>query len=214
MTPAAIIAAVQTTGIALAPAEDVWPDYAEWQPALCAKGARILAECEADPRKYTSDLKPFLHLVHVEMLAPLRAALAPIAAGVIGAYRQLQDPALWVTLPTHTPSVYSQQWHRDPNAARTILKVFLHLHGVDKTNGPFEYMRGSQAPHAAEWCPLRGYALPLIRIPADRVQRCVGPAGMVVFADTSGIHRGGNITHGHRLQAVFGYAPARPVKED
>ena len=106
----------------------------------------------------------------------------------------------------------SQRWHRDPEDRR-MCKVFLYLSDVDESSGPFTYVRGSQdgGPHRRLFPqrPPHGYYPPEgaveARIPRDDIRTCTGPAGSILFADTSGLHKGGYATEKERIMLTAGF---------
>jgi len=85
---------------------------------------------------------------------------------------------------------------------------------VDQGAGPFEYVPGSArgGPYADAWpwVPFGGDLYPPQeefdkKIPADAVRTLTGPAGSVIFCNTSGFHRGGFATERPRIMGVFNY---------
>jgi ectoine hydroxylase-related dioxygenase (phytanoyl-CoA dioxygenase family) len=121
----------------------------------------------------------------------------------------------WYTVPQAADEerVASQRWHRDYND-RHLLKAFLYLVDVDEANGPFQYVPGSagSGPYAGEW-PWRplGENYPdetalAERIPSADVQTFTGPAGTLLFCNTSGFHRGGFTTGKPRVLATWTYS--------
>lgn len=95
--------------------------------------------------------------------------------------------------------VGSQNWHRDPEDLH-VVKVFVYFSDVDDEAGPFEYIAGSAkgGPYGDVWpWHIRGKnnyppAGELERLvpPSERIS-VKGPAGTIIFCDTSGFHRGG-----------------------
>jgi hypothetical protein len=115
-------------------------------------------------------------------------------------------------IPPGETARQSQRWHRDPEDRR-MCKVFLYLSDVDGASGPFTYVRGSQdgGPHRRLFPqrPPHGYYPPdsavESRIPRDDIRSCTGPAGSIVFADTSGLHKGGYTTEKERIMLTAGF---------
>lgn len=108
---------------------------------------------------------------------------------------------------------FSQRWHRDPEDKK-ILKVFLYLNDVDEGTGPFSYVKkshlGGKWRHLYPQVPPFGSyppdgALEKI-IPQEDILRCTAPAGTLIFADTSGFHRGGLCTGKDRYHFVAAFA--------
>jgi hypothetical protein len=106
----------------------------------------------------------------------------------------------------------SQRWHRDPEDIR-MCKFFVYLSDVDVTSGPFTYIKGSHlgGPYRTNFPQQRprGVYPPEggveEQIPADAFQVCTGLAGTVIFADTSGLHRGGYATEKERVMYTAGF---------
>ena len=107
----------------------------------------------------------------------------------------------------------SQRWHRDPEDAR-LVKVFLYLSDVaDQGSGPFGYVRGSQEggiyrrlfpqQYPAGSYPDKGEVERAVS--AEAIVTCLGPAGTVIFCDTSGLHRGGLSTREPRLMLTASF---------
>lgn len=118
---------------------------------------------------------------------------------------------LWCVLPDAESKQreWSQNWHRDPEAER-LVKVFLFLEDVTEDSGPFEYVSGSHNGGYAEAAEPKRYANQAYVqhcIPPEAKRRFTAPAGTIVFADTSGLHRGGYTKARRRLNCVFTYLP-------
>ena len=132
--------------------------------------------------------------------------LQPFADRVCGPHAYLFMARYIVTLPLTDAPTLSQLWHRDPEGV-PVLKVFLHLRAVDTCHGPFEYVPGTSRNRELERCPPGGREPKAGAWTMPTRITCTGPAGMVALADTSGIHRGGLVTEGLRLQAMWGFVP-------
>ena len=128
---------------------------------------------------------------------------------IVNAYRGertlLIDVDNWYTIPDPEAEdrIASQRWHRDP-WDNHIVKVFTYFSDVDEDAGPFEYLRGTpeggRNAHLWPWegddvYDKHGLYPPQdefeAKAPAEDVLTCTGPPGTMVFADTSGFHRGG-----------------------
>ena len=175
-------------------------------------GETFLSAALAMPDRYNLKKKPWLMLSRRLPLAPdhpLRQAVGRVQAFIAAI---ADDPMVcfgaefWVTVPSMTPYAHSQVWHRDREAA-TEWKLFLPLRPIGVEQGPLEYVRGSHRGDE-DLCPRQSYPTHEIAVPADRVMTCTGPAGVGVVANTAGIHRGGRMTAGVRLQAVWIFLPA------
>ena len=116
-------------------------------------------------------------------------------------------------VPTGTPEYFSQRWHRDPEDRR-MLKMFIYMTDVpDAAYGPFVYINGSQPggkynkifpqrPPASTY-PEMGAVEKAIS--AEDIKICLGKAGTVIFADTSGLHKGGYTITAPRLMYTATY---------
>lgn len=113
---------------------------------------------------------------------------------------------LWYNLPIRGAAQLSQRWHRDPDDKKQV-KIFLYLRNVDEGTGPFCYIPKShnggpfakvlpQTIHASNYPP---DSVVEKLFPRDQRQVCVGKAGTLIFADTTGFHRGGHAVTEPRL---------------
>lgn len=167
--------------------------------------------CEADPTYSTSKLKTYLHYTRppyasdhpLMLLSPL---IASFARAYLGPKAKQRACAIWVTQKPETEptKLWSQRWHRDPDGPK-LFKAFLHLEDCTIDNGPFEYIEGSQGNQRLELCPKCSYAKTVVEMPPNVVRTFTVPAGTLVIADTSGIHRGGRVISGQRIQAHWAY---------
>ncbi len=108
--------------------------------------------------------------------------------------------------------LWSQKWHRDPDD-RKIVKVFIYLNDVDDDTGPFMYVKGSQL--GGKWrnfypqIPPTGVYPPEgaveSAVPREDIAICTGKAGTIIFADTSGLHKGGFCKKKDRKHFVGGF---------
>jgi hypothetical protein len=148
----------------------------------------------------------------------LRLATSPALLDVANAYRgmwtKLVDTDHWYTVPSGASHdrVGSQRWHRDPEDQH-VLKVFLYFNDVDDDAGPFQYVAGSaegaRYGHLWPWT-VTGETYPpqeeLAReIPDSEHVTAKGPAGTLIFCDTSGFHRGGFARSSPRILSYFTY---------
>ena len=129
-----------------------------------------------------------------------------IVCGYLGLFSRLVYMDIWYNIPTTGPEVYSQRWHRDPDDRKEV-KVFFYLRDVDKGSGPFNYIPGThnggrfrrvipQTIRVSRYPPEGAIEK---RFSEDRRQVCTGPAGTLIFADTTGFHKGGAPTTTARL---------------
>lgn len=210
---------VREHGVCTVPASEFWG--ADEIATITNVGEAFLDEALQNPKAYTSGIKPFLmrsprnsitglHPI-VKMQKPFKALAQEIVGEPVRCYAQ----EYWAVRKVDGAPVWSQNWHRD-HEADAIIKFFLNLRDVGPNNGPFEFVRGSHGKRDEALCPfavrtptkmLGAYVEPGTEIPTDRIESFTCPAGTVVVADTTGIHRGGRLTEGHRLQAIWGFVP-------
>ena len=150
----------------------------------------------------------------------LSLGAAPRMLDIVNSYLELWTKLLyvdqWYTVPVMTDEdarISSQRWHRDYNDQH-LIKVFIYMNDVDEGSGPFEYVPGSArgGPYADAWpwVPFGNDLYPPAdefekKIPADAVRTLTGPAGSVIFCNTSGFHRGGFATERARIMGVYNY---------
>lgn len=155
----------------------------------------------------------------------LRLSVSSPLLDVVNAYRgepvHVIDFDNWYTIPDPeaVDRVKSQQWHRDPWDEH-ITKVFVYFSDVYEDAGPFEYVRGSApgGPHGDLWPWQPEGVYP----PQDEFEAAVprsdwvtatGPAGTVIFCDTSGFHRGGWAKSKPRILSVHTYVGSASTKQ-
>ncbi len=120
---------------------------------------------------------------------------------------RLYSADLWMILPRacDRPREWSHNWHRDPEGP-CVVKATLYLRDVDEQAGPFQYVPGSHQAHK-ELCKAGQYAQDQESVNELPHVTVTGPAGTLILADTSGIHRGGYTGEKPRLNAVWTYLP-------
>lgn len=144
----------------------------------------------------------------------LSTNILDVVNGYLGLFAKFYYYSLHVTLPM-TPGEAprnSQNWHRDPEDKR-MCKFFIYLNDVDEKSGPFMYVQGSQ--FGGKWRSLYPQRPPAGRyadpggveaiVPPEDIRTCIGKAGTVIFADTSGLHKGGYATEHERVMFMAGY---------
>lgn len=172
-----------------------------------------------------SEMKPFL----IKLLADTdvkhdpdsvfaRLAMHPQVLQIANAYLEcfcgLSAYNVWKNVPMGDAPVSSQLWHRDPGDSR-LLKMFVAVSDIEDDRGPFYFAKGTHGcgayrdfvmPGASDGMALRasdddigGHAEMNDRI------KVTGPAGTVFFADTFGVHKGGNVLREHRTLFVAQY---------
>lgn len=168
---------------------------------------------------------PILTADHLFTNFFLNERLLEIIAGYIGLAPKLNSFSLQSTIivPPNSPESLSQRWHRDPEDKK-MCKVFMYLSDVDdEGTGPFKYIKGSQL--GGRWRNIFPQRPPAGRypeigavekiVPREDIKLCTGKAGTIIFADTSGLHKGGYSTVKARLMFIAGFvskASYMPIK--
>ena len=149
------------------------------------------------------------------LILPLQPRMLDIANAYLGLWSKLVYSDEWYTVPSTDGAERraSQRWHRD-YADRHLLKVFIYLNDVDQGTGPFEYLPETTGTgrYAGQW-PWRPISDDFYppgdefdrRIPSAAARTLTGPAGTMIFCDTSGFHRGGFATERPRVLWTFSY---------
>jgi len=212
-----VLDSMRNDGIALVPFQELFGDEAMWDELrrdigeFTADTEANLSELQAQQKKKSYLIRRFLK--SGRPFTPddpwLRFGLEDRILDIVNAYRGertlLIDVDNWYTIPDPEAEdrIASQRWHRDP-WDNHIVKVFTYFSDVDEDAGPFEYLRGTpeggRNAHLWPWegddvYDKHGLYPPQdefeARAPAEDVLTCTGPPGTMVFADTSGFHRGG-----------------------
>lgn len=213
-----IVKDLKTKGIATTRVEELFPDKKVF-PELQSITRKLLEEAEVRRGKTylmsLFDVPPVLDLANPFVKLALDEKVLEIVSGYFDVCAKFDSFSLDLTMPVPLSSerIKSQRWHRDPEDKK-ICKMFLYLNDVADGNGPFNYVPESnygnrwrnifpQRPPEGVYPPAG--ALEKI-IPADGIKICKGKAGTIIFADTSGFHRGGYATDGERLMFTAGYS--------
>ncbi len=143
-----------------------------------------------------------------------------IVCNYLGMLGRLGYIDLWYNVATGASPVLSQRWHRDPDDRKQV-KFFLYLRSVNDDNGPFCYIPRShnggcfrkirpQAIHNSNYPP--DYVIER-NFPETLRKKCIGKAGTLIFCDTIGFHKGGDLVIEGRLlfNAVYTTNAGVPV---
>jgi hypothetical protein len=142
-----------------------------------------------------------------------------IAGRHLGFAPRLRRLALFFNQPQRDlsgPDNVEKHFHADNHDFR-ILKLFIYLRDTGPRNGPFTYVRGTHFHGTRRG--LVGRLPSYSEISAEEMESFVpreawvlatGPAGTAIFAETSGVHRGGRAEEGQRLMLVAEYASRHP----
>ncbi len=144
----------------------------------------------------------------------LQKEILGIANAYLGMFTSLRYFNVWHTFATNGGPRESQLWHRDREDFR-ILKLFLYLSDVDENSGSFNYVPGThrkgkyrslEPEHFLEGGVRRSTDEQMqAAIPEDRWKKCTGKKGTLIFADTSGYHKGGEARTKDRLMYTCMY---------
>ena len=113
----------------------------------------------------------------------------------------------------YEPMLDSERWHRDHEDKR-LFKLILYLSDVEQSNGPLEYIYGTQPGGDHEMLfsndPPNSCNAPEEQIKEKVSSRnfysCVGKSGSLIFFDARGLHRGGRAISAPREVVVATYA--------
>lgn len=174
------------------------------------------------PAKTPKD-KPFLRYllpaVQTDLQSPVleftfSEKILPIVNSYLKMWSRFYYLTLNLTLPVdkNSQAVGSQRWHRDPEDKK-LCKVFVYLTDVDENSGPFIYVPEStyglrlgrlftQKPPFGFY-PKDGGVEKTVR--REDIKILTGKAGTVIFADTTGLHKGGLAFKKERLMLTIGF---------
>ncbi len=200
--------------------------------ALLGNASKVSAECPAALRHnlprllryHTDQARGDDYLLKLYPETPalsldnslLQLALNTPVLAVVNSYLDLWGKLLytdyWYTLPPAAKArVGSQYWHRDRDDRKTV-KVYLYFTDVGAGEGALEYIpesrQGGRYQNLWPWRASDPFPYPKdgeveALVPDRDCVSATGPAGTLVFCDTSGIHRGGPSTTGPRLVATW-----------
>lgn len=226
---------MRADGIALVSVEELFGDAQVWSElsgdiaGFAAYTEEHLEELQAEQKKKSFLIRRFLKKGNSFRLDDpwLRYGLSSRVLDIVNSYRGeltwMIDVDNWYTVPDPAAEdrVASQRWHRDP-WDQHIVKVFTYFSDVDQDAGPFEYLRGSPegGRNAGLWpwegdevYEAHGLYPPQdefeAKAPAEDVLTGTGPAGTMLFADTSGFHRGGWARSRPRILSYCSYVSTR-----
>jgi hypothetical protein len=167
---------------------------------------------DRDVAKFHFDRNDLAAQADIQRLAA-DARLIAIAQHHLGCLPVLDSIAMWWSTPhlERAADEIAQTFHMDYDRLRW-LKVFIYLTDVTPESGPHVFVRHShlREPRRAELIR-RGY----VRLPdedvlrvyrADEIASICGPAGTVLFEDTSGFHKGTMPESRERLMLEFQFS--------
>lgn len=141
-------------------------------------------------------------------------ALLDIANAYFRMIVKLRYYNVWYTFATDTEPRESQLWHFD-REDKYILKAFVYLRDVEEGGGPFTYVPGTH-PKGSRRDKLPEYFLEknvrrstdeqmAVAVPKSHWVRGTGKKGTIIFADTRGMHKGGEARTSDRLMYTCMY---------
>jgi hypothetical protein len=183
----------------------------EKAPELAAARAAAAARGDVGQKTYLVELLGAI--ATADPCSPwARLALHPGVRGVANGYfrmrTQVRDYNVWRNIRTDSPLRESQLWHRDWREDHYVLKAFVYLEDVDEGRGPFTYVPGTHVRGSRRVEPVTAIEGTHRRASDDQMEAAVprsewltatGPAGTLLFADTTGWHKGGSARTGDRL---------------
>jgi hypothetical protein len=222
---ARVLAALERNGVAttsvsaLLGSDDLLVEMQEAAAALEREkadelaAARAAAAARGDVGEKTYLVELLGRIATADPCSPwARIALHPnvrgVANGYFGMRTQVRDYNVWRNIRTDSPLRESQLWHRDWREDRYVLKTFVYLEDVDEGRGPFTYLPGThvrgsrrvQPATALEGTHRRATDEQMAAVvPPSEWLTAAGPAGTLLFADTTGWHKGGSARTGDRL---------------
>jgi hypothetical protein len=142
-----------------------------------------------------------------------------IAGAYLGFLPRLRRLGLFFNQPQPNlegPENVEKHFHIDTHDFMAF-KFFAYLHDTGEKNGPFTYVRGTNFYGARRGVVGRMPAYSEVTseemetfVASTEWVRATGPAGTGIFAETTGVHRGGRTEEGHRLMLVAEYASRHP----
>lgn len=143
------------------------------------------------------------------MRLAIHPAILLVANQYLGLRSSLRAINLWVNRPTPERPTESQLWHRDGDD-RMILKVFIYLVDVDMDNGPFWFIPGTHlrrciSPGSVAEPPRIDDQAMRMLIGDEQWKSFTGPSETIIFADTTGLHKGGKCDMRERILLTFEY---------
>ncbi|MFZ4671049.1 MAG: hypothetical protein ACOYLT_03445 [Flavobacterium sp.] len=135
-----------------------------------------------------------------------------LAVKHLGSHPRITNIDYWLNIPKKDAPKSSQKWHRDYEDLK-LLKVFLYLGDVSLESGPLSYIESSQ--HTGKFGSLFPRKFPNGVVVDDKdiesyfineeQKTFTLKDGTIVFADTSGLHKGGHCISSERFLYTFTY---------
>ena len=150
--------------------------------------------------------------------------LMGVAAGHLRVQPRISRFGIFVNRPVESyrgEMHVAKHWHIDSHDL-ICLKLFIYLNDVGPENGAFQYIKGTHVGGAKRSKVARVPTYSSTELmkkffPEDEWTYASGTAGSALFAQTSGLHRGGRVVEGERV-AIYaeyaGYHQWRRLDED
>jgi hypothetical protein len=220
---ATVVERLRRDGIVMLPGF-VPPDLLAYMERTARSYARLVAGIDIDaPRPAEqchlhdlgNDLRPddpiLAYLQSEEMLG--------IVSAYLGFRPRLRRLAFFFNQPQphlKGPDNVAKHFHADTHDL-IALKFFVYLHDTGEKNGPFTYVKGTHffGPRRGVVGRIPSYSEISTEemrafVPSSEWVLAVGSAGTGIFAETTGVHRGGRTEEGHRLMLVAEYSSHHP----
>lgn len=214
-----------TQGIATSTVDVLFKDMSQYEELVAAiagmeqerqaeiAAARLSADIVGGPKNYVYTFLGNMSAEEMSHSIYNRFAAQPILQNIadhfFGMRTELRSVDIWRNFVTRGKARRAQMWHNDPED-RHILKIFLYLTDVDEGGGPFSYARGTHQrgfffkhPRFSDEQKDTGIrstdeAMNEV-VPRELWHIATGKKGTIVFADTSGYHKGGLVREHERL---------------
>lgn len=204
-------------GIARSDFRTIFPDIS-WE-IFCSEVYKVLDENISNVKFIEHEQKDYVNFVLG--LNPIYSSLSPWSR--ISEHKNLKNLAscyfrlsrvdmryynIWKHETSKGDAKGSQLWHRDREDEK-ILKIFICIEDVDDTKGPFTFATGTHKFGNLKGTPRYIKELSGVRrttdqmmneiVPMENWIKATGKKGDIIFADTSGYHKGGFVQEGYRL---------------
>jgi len=122
----------------------------------------------------------------------------------------------WHDFPTDDKEISTQKWHKDGDDEK-FFKIFIYLTDTNRQCGPFSYIKnthnngsnrnlGSTQEQNTDYANFKALNdTDAFNLFGEDVKQCTGDFGTIIFADTSGYHKGKKPEEEFRIMLVFEY---------
>ena len=213
-----IVDELKVSGIAMGSFEDLIPElsFESFQTEIFREVQNYTTEMK-DPHQ--DQLKPYFHFVLGQNPVYEKESLwNKIASNksfqeISDAYFEMKNTEMryyniWKHEPSPSSRSGSQFWHRDREDLK-ILKIFICIEDVTEFNGPFTYapcthLNGKIKKEPENFIEEGGNRRTTDEmmkkvVPSENGIKAIGKKGQIIFADTHGFHKGGEVERGKRV---------------